>query len=65
MGGIRLRVLTAGGGLEYSRTIVFFRWSGFDEGDKISGDGSAEFKDDGTIENELETSKNLVVLAGL
>jgi hypothetical protein len=31
--------VTAGGELEYSQTIVFFRWSGFDEGDEISGDG--------------------------
>jgi hypothetical protein len=45
--------VTAGGELEYSRTIVFFRWSGFDEGDEIAGDGSAELQDDGTIEIEL------------
>jgi hypothetical protein len=32
--------------LEYGRTIVFFRWTGFDEGDEISGDGSAELEDD-------------------
>lgn len=46
-------VVTAGGELEYSRTIVFFRWNGFDEGDEVSGDGSAELQDDGTIEIEL------------
>jgi hypothetical protein len=45
--------VTAGGELEHSRTIVFFRWSGFDEGDEVSGDGSAELQDDGTIEIEL------------
>ena len=45
--------VTAGGELEYSQTIVFFRWSGFDEGDEISGDGSAELQDDGSIEIEL------------
>ena len=39
--------------LEYGRTIVFFRWTGFDEGDEISGDGSAELQDDSTIEVEL------------
>ena len=39
--------------LEYSRSIVFFRWSGFDEGDEVSGDGSAELQDDGTVEIEL------------
>jgi hypothetical protein len=43
----------AGGELEYSQTIVFFHWSGFDEGDAVSGDGSAELQDDGTIEIEL------------
>lgn len=39
--------------LEYSRTLVFFRWSGFDEGDEVSGSGSAELQDDGTAEIEL------------
>jgi hypothetical protein len=47
------RCVTAGGELEYSRTIVFFRWSGFDEGDEVSGNGSAKLQDDGTIEIEL------------
>lgn len=45
--------VTAGGQLEYSKTIVFFRWNGFDEGDEVSGDGSAELQDDGTIEIEI------------
>ena len=45
--------VTASGELEYSRTIVFFRWSGFDEGDEVCGDGSAELQDNGTIEIEL------------
>jgi hypothetical protein len=39
--------------LEYARTAVFFRWHGFDEGDEISGSGSAELQEDGTIEIEL------------
>ena len=39
--------------LEYSRSIVFFRWSGVDEGDEVSGGGSAELQDDGTVEIEL------------
>ena len=47
--------VTASGELEYSRTIVFFRWSGFDEGDEVSGDGSAELQDNGTIEIELSS----------
>jgi hypothetical protein len=45
--------VTAGGELEYSRTIVFFRWSGFDEGDQVSGEGSAELQDDGSVEIAL------------
>jgi hypothetical protein len=43
-------VVTASGALEYSRAIVFFRWTGSDEGDEISGDGSVELQDDGTAE---------------
>ena len=45
--------LQAGGELEYSHTIVFFRWTGFDEQDEISGTGSADLQHDGTIEIEL------------
>ena len=41
--------VTAGGELEYSQTIVFFRWRGFDKGDEVSGDGSAELQDDVSI----------------
>jgi hypothetical protein len=39
--------------LEYSRRIVFFTWIGFDEGDEMTGSGSAELDDDGTVEIEL------------
>ena len=39
--------------LAYARTIVFFCWAGFDEGDAISGNGSAELQDDGSLEIEL------------
>jgi hypothetical protein len=39
--------------LEYGRRVVFFRWSGFDEGDHIAGNGSAELQDDGSLEIEL------------
>ncbi len=43
------------GGLdcEYSRRIIFFNWRGFDEMDKVSGDGSAEIDDDGSLEIEI------------
>jgi hypothetical protein len=50
---IAFGAVTAGGQLEYSRTIVFFRFNGFDEGDQISGNGSAELQGDGTFEIEL------------
>ncbi len=39
--------------LEYAKRIVLFSWTGFDEGDEISGSGSAELDDDGTIEIEI------------
>jgi hypothetical protein len=39
--------------LEYGRRIVFFTWTGFDEGDEVCGSGSAELEDDGTVEIEL------------
>jgi hypothetical protein len=45
--------LNATADLEYGHSIVFFRWTGFDEGDEISGTGSAELEDDGTLEIAL------------
>lgn len=39
--------------LEYARRIVFFTWFGFDEGDEMTGSGSAELGDDETVEIEL------------
>ena len=39
--------------LEYSRTMVFFIFEGSDEGDEVSGSGSAELQDDGTLEIEI------------
>jgi len=39
--------------LAYGQRIVFFNWTGFDEGDEICGSGSAELDDDGTVEIEL------------
>jgi hypothetical protein len=47
------------------RTIVFLRWSGFDEGDQISGNGSAELQDDGSLEIELsfDNGDNAVLAA--
>jgi hypothetical protein len=47
---IAFGAMQAGLDLEYGRTIVFFTWQGFEEGDEVSGSGSAELQDDGTIE---------------
>ena len=35
--------------LEYGRSMVFFTWAGFDEMDEVSGSGSAELLDDGSL----------------
>ena len=43
----------AGMDIEYARTIVFFRWAGCDEGDEVSGSGTAQLADDGTLEIDL------------
>lgn len=52
-GEIAYGALQAGLDLEYSRTNVFFTWVGFDEGDEVTGTGSAELNDDGTIAIEF------------
>ena len=45
--------LHASGETEYARATVFFRWNGFDEGDEIAGEASAELQDDGNLEIDL------------
>jgi hypothetical protein len=52
-GEIASGALQAGLDLEYSRSSIGFTWEGFDEMDEVSGDGSAELLDDGTIEIEF------------
>ena len=49
-GEIAFGALQAGLDLSYSPSMVFFTWAGFDEIDEVSGDGSAELRDDGSIE---------------
>ncbi len=39
--------------LEYARTMIYFSWAGFDEGDEVSGSGTAELEDNGILEIEL------------
>jgi hypothetical protein len=52
-GEIAFGALQAGLGIEYSRSSVGFTWEGFDEMDEVSGDGSAELLDDGSIAIEF------------
>ena len=52
-GEISFGALQAGLDIEYSRDSVGFTWEGFDEMDEVSGDGSAELLDDGSIEIEF------------
>ena len=49
-GQIAFGALQAGLDLSYSPAMVFFTWAGFDEMDEVTGDGSAELLDDGSIE---------------
>ena len=52
-GEIAFGALQAGLDIEYSQSSVGFTWEGFDEMDEVSGDGSAELLDDGSIEIEF------------
>lgn len=52
-GEIAFGALQVGLDLEYGRSIVFFIWGGCDETDEVSGSGSAELLDDGTLEIEF------------
>lgn len=52
-GEMALGAMQASLDLQYGRSIVFFRWGGSDEGDEVTGSGSAELNDDGTLEIEL------------
>jgi hypothetical protein len=52
-GEIAFGAMEAGLEIAYGRTSIDFTWIGFDEGDDVSGDGSAELLDDGSIEIEF------------
>lgn len=41
---------------EYAPRIVLFNWTGFDEGDEVSGSGSAELTEDDDTILEIELS---------
>ena len=46
-------VVTVSLRLDYAHTVVFFTFEGSDEGDEVSGSGSAELGEDDTLEIEL------------
>ena len=52
-GEIAFGAMQAGLDLEYSPSMIFFIWAGFDEMDEVSGSGSAELLDDGSLEIEF------------
>ena len=52
-GELAFGVVTASLHLDYARTVVFFTFDGSDEGDEVSGDGSAELTEHGALEIEL------------
>lgn len=52
-GEIAFGALNAGLDCEYAPRIIFFTWAGFDEMDEVTGSGSAELNDDGTIDIEF------------
>ena len=52
-GEMTVGALTAALHLEYARSTVFFRWHGSDDMTEVTGEGSAELQDNGTIEIEL------------
>ena len=52
-GEVAFGALQAGLDIDYSATVVFFTWTGFDEMDEANGSGSAELQDDGTLEIEF------------
>ena len=41
---------------EYAPRIVFFNWTGFDEGDEVSGSGSSALTEDDDTILEIELS---------
>ena len=52
-GELAFGVVNASLDLEYSQTMVFFTVEGSDEGEEVSGSGSAEIQDGGTLEIEI------------
>ncbi len=49
-GDVAFGALQAGLEVEYARDSIGFRWAGYEEGDEVEGEGTAELLDDETIE---------------
>jgi len=49
-GEIAFGAMQASLDLEYGPSTIFFTWAGFDEMDDVSGSGSAELLDDGSLQ---------------
>ena len=52
-GEIAFGALNAALDCEYSPSIIFFTWDGFDEMDEVRGDDAAELNDDGALDIEF------------
>jgi hypothetical protein len=52
-GEIAFGAMQAGIDIDYAPSMVFFTWFGFDEMDEVTGTGSAELLDDGSLEIEF------------
>jgi hypothetical protein len=52
-GEIAFGAVQAGLDIDYATSMVFFTWTGFDEMDEVTGDGSAELLDEGSLEIEF------------
>ena len=52
-GEIAFGAMQASLDVDYAPSMVFFTWFGFDEMDEVTGTGSAELLDDGSLEIEF------------
>ena len=53
-GEIAFGAIQAGLDIDYGPDEIGFIWSGFDEMDEVTGAGSAELQDDGSLQIEFE-----------
>jgi hypothetical protein len=53
-GEIVFGAVQAGLDIDYAQSMVFFTWAGSDEMHEVTGTGSAELLDDGSLEIEFD-----------